>query len=71
MPESGYFAFPNVTEIMPSTELQIRLLEQGVMCLDGKHCGLDGYLRFAYTQPLPILEQAISRIKQAVAALKN
>ena len=71
MPESGYFAFPNVSKIMPSPELQIHLLEQGVMCLDGTHCGLAGYLRFAYTQPLPVLEQAITRIKQAVQALKS
>ena len=66
LPESGYFAFPNVEAAGNSAELQLCLIENGVMTLDGKHCGLDGHLRFAYTLPLPQLEQAIQRIKEVL-----
>lgn len=66
LPESGYFAFPKIARNISSEVLQLQLLENGVMTLDGKHCGLDGYLRMAYTLPLPQLKQAIDRIKTAV-----
>lgn len=73
MPESGYFAFPDVSGVLgkkglkTSADLQIYLLEQGVMCLDGKHCGMDGHLRFAYTQSTLVLKDAIKRIQAALA----
>lgn len=75
-PESGYFAFPDVSKLLgrkniqTSADLQIYLLENGVMCLDGKHCGLDKHLRFAYTLPQPDLKKAVRRVKDAVLALK-
>lgn len=71
LPESGYFAFPHVTGTgKTSADLQLFLLEHGVMTLDGKHCGMDGYLRFAYTQDRPVLEAAVERVKTALQGLK-
>lgn len=66
LPESVYFAFPNVSAIGDSGALQLQLLEAGVMCLDGAHCGLPGHLRFAYTQPRALLEKAVERIRTAL-----
>lgn len=66
LPESGYFAFPKLENQISSESLQLQLLEHGVMTLDGKHCGLDGHLRVAYTLPLPLLTQAIERMKKAL-----
>lgn len=67
LPESGYFAFPNTQKTgFKSADLQLKLLENGVMTLAGDHCGMEGHLRLAYTEPLPTLKSAIKRIKAAL-----
>jgi aspartate/methionine/tyrosine aminotransferase len=70
MPQGAFYAFPNVTEICPSSqELADYLLrEGGVAALAGKDFGSygEGYIRFSYANSLDNLRKALARIAECV-----
>lgn len=62
------FVWVRVPTAEPSDDFCMRLLaETGVMCVPGASFGArgEGYLRFALTQPVPVIERAVDLIRAA------
>ena len=72
LPAASFYAFPNVTGTgLSSREMAGRLLQEaGVAALAGEAFGQggEGFIRLAYTQGLPDIEEAVRRIASFVDA---
>lgn len=71
-PKGAFYAFPNITETgLSSKQLEELLLEEvGVATVAGTsfgHLG-EGYIRFSYASSTENIENALSRIKELMAA---
>ena len=75
MPHGAFYAFPNITEVSRSSQemADFLLQEGGVACLAGRDFGEhgEGYLRFSYANSLEKLNQALERIADCVAQLRQ
>lgn len=78
LPQSCYFAFPNIEELYGeygdislknTTDVVQYFFSQGVMLLNGDECGLPGHVRMAYTAPIPTLKAGVDKLNNAVLAL--
>ena len=74
-PDGAFYLFPNVTECMremgigTSEEFARFLIQEArVATVPGSAFGMEGYLRLSYATSMENLEEAMSRIKQAVDA---
>ncbi len=74
-PEGAFYAFPNVKQLMQdggfatSKEVANELLTKyAVVVTDGAAFGAAGYLRLSYASSLPVLQEAVTRLRQMVAA---
>ena len=74
LPKGAFYAFPNIKKLgMNSEQLANYLLEEaGVATLAGTDFGKygEGYLRLSYATSLENINEALKRIKAAVAKLK-
>jgi aspartate/methionine/tyrosine aminotransferase len=74
-PLGAFYVFANITATgMTSAELAEMLLnETGVACLAGTAFGDygEGYLRFSYANSVENIKQALSRVKKALAGVKQ
>ncbi|MDA8332325.1 MAG: pyridoxal phosphate-dependent aminotransferase [Candidatus Dormibacteraeota bacterium] len=66
LPKASFYAFPNITDTgLSSREMASRLLQEaGVAALAGEAFGEAGagFIRLAYTQGLPDIEEAVRRV---------
>ena len=74
-PDGAFYLFPNVTECMREMEIgtseefaRFLIQEARVATVPGSAFGMEGYLRLSYATSMENLEEAMSRIKQAVDA---
>ena len=71
-PRGAFYAFPDVTGTgLPARELADRLLDEaGVACLPGTAFGElgDGHLRLSYANSLERIQEALSRMRDLLAA---
>ena len=69
-PHGAFYVFPNITKTgMTSQEMETFLLnEAGVACLSGTAFGAfgEGYIRFSYANSVENIEEAMSRVKNAI-----
>lgn len=71
-PRGGLFVFADARRHLggrheDSAALAAHLLEKaGVSVVPGSACGLEGFLRFSFTSPEPVLREAFSRIEAAL-----
>ncbi len=81
MPAGAFYAFPNVTGLLgkrfqekvlttPFDLANFFLKEAKVACVPGEPFGTNVHLRFSYTGPLPIIEEGLESLAQAVAQLE-
>jgi aspartate aminotransferase len=82
MPEGAFYAFPNVSALLgrrardgrtvrTSYELADYLLDVArVGTVAGAAFGAEGYLRLSYATALPKIEEAVARLRTALAALE-
>lgn len=81
MPAGAFYAFPNVTTLLgrrfqgkvlatPFDLANFFLNEASVACVPGEPFGTDSHLRFSYTGPLPVIEEGLHQLTQAVARLE-
>lgn len=79
-PEGSYFAFPDVSgcygmrtpkgkTIASSGDVRDFLLENGIGVLDGKHCGMEGHVRIAYTAAPEQVAEGVQAIQEAFKKL--
>ncbi len=72
LPEASFYAFPNITGTgLSSRDMASRLLQEaGVAVLAGEAFGAggEGFIRLAYTQGLPDIEEAVRRVAGFVEA---
>ncbi len=80
MPESNYFAFPDVSgcfgmrtpdgkTLRTSGDVCNFLLDNGVAVLDGKHCGMDTHIRMAFTLQPEQIEAGVQAMQAAFKTL--
>ena len=74
-PEGAFYAFPNVRGLMAhrgfATSKQVAeelLHKYGVVVTDGAAFGAEGYLRLSYAASLPIIQEAVARLRQMAEA---
>ncbi len=71
-PRGGLFVFADARRLLgkrfkDSAALAEHLLETaGVSVVPGSACGMEGFLRFSFTSPEPVLREAFSRIEAAL-----
>ncbi len=81
MPAGAFYAFPNVSELLGrrfrgktlSTPFDLAtffLEEAKVACVPGEPFGTDAHLRFSYTGTLPIIQEGLQQLAQAVLQLE-
>ena len=81
-PPGAFYVFPRVAELLgkkfgekvieTSIDLSMYLLEEGlVSTVPGDAFGLPGYIRFSYAAAETDLQEAVRRVKAAVANLKD
>jgi aspartate aminotransferase len=81
MPAGAFYAFPNVTELLgrrfqgkvlesPFDLANFLLNEAQVACVPGEPFGAPSHLRFSYTGPLPVIEEGLHHLAQAIARLE-
>ncbi|MET1169386.1 MAG: aminotransferase class I/II-fold pyridoxal phosphate-dependent enzyme, partial [Flavobacteriales bacterium] len=81
-PPGAFYVFPRVSSILgkkfngkvieTSLDLSMYLLEEGlVSTVPGDAFGLPGYIRFSYAAAEANLEEAVRRVKAAVAKLED
>jgi aspartate aminotransferase len=81
-PPGAFYVFPRVSSILgkkfngevieTSLDLSMYLLEEGlVSTVPGDAFGLPGYVRFSYAAAEAELEEAVRRVKAAVAKLED
>ncbi len=74
MPRGGLYIWINTRSTgIPAAELSARFIQEGVMIVPGTGFG-DGwgdYMRMTLLQPIDILEEAVSRMKRALAKVKS
>lgn len=82
MPQGAFYAFPNVSGLLGRTtrdgrriatsyDLADYLLDAGrVGTVAGAAFGAEGYLRLSYATAMPKIEQAVARMRIALAALE-
>lgn len=74
LPEASFYAFPNITGTgLSSRGMADRLLQEaGVAVLAGEAFGAggEGFIRLAYTQGLPDIEEAVRRVGSFVEAAR-
>ncbi len=74
LPEASFYAFPNITGTgLSSRDMADRLLQEaGVAVLAGEAFGAggEGFIRLAYTQGLPDIEEAVRRVGSFVEAAR-
>jgi aspartate/methionine/tyrosine aminotransferase len=73
MPDGAFYLYADISRFADdSFAFAARLLEEaGVAITPGLDFGVvlpERYVRFAYTRPLPVLEEAVSRIRRFVAS---
>lgn len=73
MPDGAFYLYADISRFADdSFAFAARLLEEaGVAITPGLDFGVvlpERYVRFAYTRPLPVLEEAVSRIRRLVAS---
>jgi len=75
-PDGAFYVFPDVSDLLDRSGLEddvalcaYLLDEAGVAAVPGTGFGTPGYVRFSYTLPDDRLEEAISRVEQAVEKL--
>ncbi len=81
MPAGAFYAFPNVAELLgrrfqgkvlesPFDLANFLLNEAQVACVPGEPFGAPSHLRFSYTGPLPVIEEGLHHLAQAIARLE-
>ena len=81
-PPGAFYVFPRVSELLgkkfgdkiieTSLDLSMYLLEEGlVSTVPGDAFGLPGYIRFSYAAAESDLQEAVRRVKEAVALLED
>ena len=81
-PPGAFYVFPRVSELLgkkfgdkiieTSLDLSMYLLEEGlVSTVPGDAFGLPGYIRFSYAAAESDLQEAVRRVKEAVALLQD
>ncbi|MBI2385132.1 MAG: pyridoxal phosphate-dependent aminotransferase [Elusimicrobia bacterium] len=71
-PRGGLFVFADARRLLgkrfkDSAALAEHLLEKaGVSVVPGSACGMEGFLRFSFTSPEPVLREAFARIEAAL-----
>ena len=81
MPAGAFYAFPNVSDLLgrrfegkiistPFDLANFLLNEAKVACVPGEPFGTDSHLRFSYTGPLPVIEEGLHHLAQAIGQLK-
>ncbi len=79
-PEGAFYMFPNVSALLgnsatgdpldTSQAIAMHLLEAAsVAVVPGEGFGAPGYIRISYAAPLDQIEEGMSRVEQALAAL--
>ena len=75
-PDGAFYVFPDVRGLIGRSDLEddvalcaYLLDEAKVAAVPGTGFGTPGYVRFSYTLPDARLEEAITRVEQAVAKL--
>ncbi len=77
LPEGAFYLFPNVSayfndDIKDSTEFATYLLEKGkVATVPGAAFGMEGFIRISYAASMEELEEAVKRIRETLADLRN
>ncbi len=80
MPAGAFYAFPNVTGLLgrrfggkalstPFDLANFFLNEAQVACIPGEPFGAPSHLRFSYTGALPVIEEGLHHLAQAIARL--
>lgn len=73
-PRGGIFVFPSIRSLgLTSRQVAERLVDKAKVAVvpgDSFGSGGEGYLRITYSAPIPKLEEAVSRIKAALATIK-
>jgi aspartate aminotransferase len=75
MPQGAFYAFPNVSKlyggrVKNSEEMAMYLLEEaGVALVHGAAFGSDAHIRISYATAMRDIEEAVRRIRAAVAKL--
>ena len=74
-PQGAFYVYAKVSETgIDATEFCERLLREGqVLIFPGKIYGdyTDDYARFSLTQPIPRIEEALTRIARVVSAIRQ
>jgi len=81
MPAGAFYAFPNVSELLgrqfqgtvlstPFDLANFFLKEAKVACVPGEPFGTNSHIRFSYTGPLPVIEEGLHHLAQAIARLE-
>jgi len=81
MPAGAFYAFLNVSDLLgrrfegkiistPFDLANFLLNEAKVACVPGEPFGTDSHLRFSYTGPLPVIEEGLHHLAQAIGQLK-
>jgi aminotransferase len=74
-PRGAIYAFPSIAETgLSSLEFSERLLrEEKVAVVPGSAFGAsgEGFVRIAYTVPIPLLEEALGRLERFVGRLRQ
>ena len=80
MPSGAFYAFPNVAELLgrryqgkvlatPFDLANYFLNEAKVACVPGEPFGTHEHIRFSYTAPLPVIEEGLYHLAQAISKL--
>ena len=73
LPQGAFYAFPDVRGLpLTAAQLQSRLLEEhGIATLAGTAFGPggEGHLRLSYVSAPQVLDEALERMREAIAAL--
>ncbi len=81
MPAGAFYAFPNITGLLgrryqgqvlstPFDLANFFLNEAKVACVPGEPFGTNAHLRFSYTESLPVIEEGLQQLTQAIARLE-
>ena len=81
MPAGAFYAFPNITGLLgrrfqgqalstPFDLANFFLNEAKVACVPGEPFGTNVHLRFSYTESLPVIEEGLQKLAQAIARLE-
>jgi aspartate/methionine/tyrosine aminotransferase len=76
LPKGAFYAFPNIKEIcrragMKSSQVEAKLLENGVSVLSGSAFGRygEGYLRMSYALDIPVMDEGLDIVKETLEGL--